>query len=195
MKRILLFIAFTLLTSSIYAEKIVATYTLFGTKRNVEAGVDEKGALNVFIQVVGESSDYVMIRVRGEANISKFRSQLSYCKKKFIEWEQVAKRNNISEFKKNMDITFPKVEVWWVGLEWYSSYDKNFIKPFFVIKNGDAAFGANGVATHWANEFIDQEFYMLFETAYEAQTLIDALDIAKIKQVLNQEKEKYDLFR
>lgn len=194
MKRILL-IAFTLLTYSIYAEKIVATYTLFGTKRNVEAGVDEKGALNVFIQVVGDNSEYVMLRIKGESDIRRFRTQLENCKNKFIEWEQVAKRNNISEFKKNMDITFPKVEVWWVGLEWYSSYEKNFIKPFFVIKNGDAAFGASGVATHWANEFIDQEFYMLFETAYEAQTLIDALDIAKIKQVLNKEKEKDALFR
>lgn len=195
MKKILLFIAFVLLTTSLHAEKIVATYTLFGTKRNIEAGIDEKGALNVFIQVVGDDSDYVMLRIKGESDIRRFRTQLVNCKNKFIEWEQVAKRNNISEFKKSMDITFPKVEVWWVGLEWYSSYDKNFIKPFFVIKGGDAAFGSTGVATHWANEFIDQEFYMLFETAYEAQTLIDALDITKIKNVLNQEKEKYDLFR
>ena len=63
MKKILLFIAFTLLTTGMHAEKIVATYTLSGTKRNVEAGIDSKGALNVFIQVVGGSSDYVMIRV------------------------------------------------------------------------------------------------------------------------------------
>ena len=68
MKKILLFIAFTLLTTSMYAEKIVATYTLSGTRRNVEAGIDSNGALNVFIQVVGEDSDYVMIRVEGEEN-------------------------------------------------------------------------------------------------------------------------------
>lgn len=195
MKKILLFIAFTLQTTSMYAEKIVATYTMYGTKRNIEAGIDSKGALNVFIQVVGDNSDYVLVRITGEADIQKFRTQLSNCKDKFVEWEQVAKSNNISEFKKNMDITFPNVEIWWVGLEWYSSYDKNFIKPFFVIKGGDAAFGTTGVATHWANEFIDQEFYMLFETAYEAQTLINALDITKIKNVLNQEKEKNALFK
>lgn len=120
-KRILSLIAFTLLTTSMYAEKIVATYTLSGTRRNVEAGIDSNGALNVFIQVVGEDSDYVMIRVEGEEDIKRFRSQLAYCKEKFIEWEQVAKRNKVYDFKEEIDARFPNVEVWWVGLEWYSS--------------------------------------------------------------------------
>ena len=195
MKKILFLIAFTLLTTSVYAEKIVATYTMSGTKRNIEAGIDNKGALNIFIQVVGEYSDYVMIRVAGEEDIKRFISQLTYCKDKFIEWEQVAKRNNISDFKKEIDATFPNVEVWWVGLEWYSSYKKNFIKPLFLVNGGDASFGATGAAKHWNNEFITQSFYILFETAYEAQSLIDALDITKIKRILNQETQTDALFR
>jgi hypothetical protein len=187
MKKILLLIAFTLLTTSMYAEKIVATFTMSGTKRNIEAGIDNKGALNVFIQVVGEYSEYVMIRVTGEEDIRKFRTQLAYCKKKFIEWEDVAKSNNISDFKKEIDATFPNVEVWWVGLEWYSSFKKNFIKPYFVVNEGDAAFGTMGTATHWSNDFIDQEFYILFETASEIQSLIDALDIEEIKDELEED--------
>jgi muconolactone delta-isomerase len=178
-----------------YAEKIVATYTMSGTKRNVEAGIDSEGALNVFIQVVGEYSEYVMIRVSGEEDIKTFITQLTYCKNKFIEWEQVAKHNNVSDFKKEIDARFPNVEVWWVGLEWYSSYEKNFIKPLFVVNDGDAAFGTYGLATHWANEFIDQEFYMLFETAYEIQSLINALDITKIKSVLNRDAQTSALFQ
>ena len=195
MKKFLLLIAFSLLTTSVYAEKIVATYTMSGTKRNIEAGIDNKGALNVFIQVVGEDSDYVMIRVTGEEDIRRFISQLTYCKNKFIEWEQVAKRNNISNFKKEIDATFPNVEIWWVGLEWYSSYKKNFIKPLFLVNDGDASFGATGAATHWKNEFINQSFYILFETAYEAQSLINALDIAKIKSILNQDAQINALFQ
>ena len=195
MKKILLLIAFTLLTTSVYAEKIVGTYTMSGTKRNIEAGIDNKGALNVFIQVVGEYSDYVMIRVTGEEDIKRFVSQLTCCKNKFVEWEQVAKRNNISDFKKEINATFPNVEVWWVGLEWYSSYKKNFIKPLFLVNGGDASFGATGAATHWNNEFITQSFYILFETAYEAQSLINALDITKIKRILNQETRTDALFQ
>jgi hypothetical protein len=195
MKKLLLFIALSLLTTSIYAEKIVATYTLSGTKRNIEAGIDDNGALNVFIQVVGENSDYVMIRVAGEQDIIKFRNQLTYCKNKFIEWEQVAKSNKISNFKKPMDATFPNVEIWWVGLEWYSSYKKNLIKPLFLVNDGDASFGATGAVTHWSNEFINQTFYILFETANEIQSLINALDITKIKYVLNQEAQTNALFK
>ena len=195
MKKFLLFIAFSLLTTSMYAEKIVATFTMSGTKRNIEAGIDEKGALNVFIQVVGEDSDYVMIRVTGEADINKFITQLTYCKNKFIEWEQVAKSNNVSDFKKEIDATFPSVEVWWVGLEWWSSHKKDFINPVFVVNDGDAAFGTAGTATHWNNEFISQSFYILFETANEVQTLIDALDIRKIKNALDREAQTNALFQ
>ena len=195
MKKILFLIAFALLTTSVYAEKIVATYTMSGTQRNIEAGIDNKGALNVFIQVVGEQSEYVLIRVIGEEDIKRFITQLTYCRDKFIEWEQVAKRNNISDFKKEIDATFPSVEVWWVGLEWYSSHKKNFIKPLFLVNNGDAAFGATGAATHWNNEFIDQTFFILFETANEVQSLINALNITKIKHALNQEAQTNALFQ
>lgn len=195
MKKILLFVAFTLLTTSMYAEKIVATYTMSGTKRNVEAGIDDKGALNVFIQVVGEYSEYVMIRVSGEADIRKFITQLTYCKNKFIEWEQVAKSNKISDFKKEIDATFPYVEVWWVGLEWYSSHKMNLIKPLFLVNNGDASFGTTGAVTHRSNEFITQTFFILFETANEIQSLINALDITKIKNALKQDIETDALFQ
>ena len=195
MKKILLLIAFTLLTTSSYAEKIVATFTMSGTKRNIEAGIDNKGALNVFIQVVGEYSDYVMIRIEGEEDIKRFIAQLTYCKNKFVEWEQVAKSNNVYDFKKEIDATFPSVEVWWVGLEWYSSHKKNFIKPLFLVNNGDAAFGTTGAATHWNNEFIDQTFFILFETANEVQSLINALNITKIKSILNQEAQTNALFQ
>ena len=195
MKKILLFIAFSLLTTSMYAEKIVATFTMSGTKRNIEAGIDDKGALNVFIQVVGDDCEYVLIRVTGENDINKFKTQLAYCKNKFIEWEQVAKRNNVSNFKKEMDATFPNVELWWVGLEWLSSHKQNFIRPLFLVNDGDAAFGAYGTATHWNNEFITQTFYILFETPYEIQSLIDALNITKIKSSLNRDIETDALFQ
>lgn len=195
MKKILLVIAFTLLTTSMYAEKIVATYTMSGTRRNVEAGIDDNGALNVFIQVVGDDCDYVLIRVEGEEDIKRFRSQLAFCKNKFIEWEQVAKRNNVSDFKKEIDARFPNVEIWWVGLEWCSSYKKNLIKPLFLVNDGDASFGARGAVTHWKNDFITQTFYILFETAAEIQSLIDALNIPKIKSSLNRDIETDALFK
>ena len=59
----------------------------------------------------------------GKNKFNKFsrknrKSSTPYCKKKFIEWEQVAKSNRVSDFKKGIDAIFPDVEIWWVGLEW-----------------------------------------------------------------------------
>ncbi len=101
----------------------------------------------------------------------------------------------VYDFKKEIDARFPNVEVWWVGLEWYSSNKKNFIKPLFLVNDGDASFGTYGTAVHWANDFIFQEFYILFETANEIQSLIDALNISKIKASLNRDMETEALFQ
>jgi hypothetical protein len=71
----------------------------------------------------------------------------------------------------------------------------NLIKPLFLVNDGDASFGTTGAVTHWNNEFITQTFFILFETANEIQSLIDALNISKIKASLNRDMETDALFQ
>lgn len=51
-----------------------------------------------------------MIRVEGEEDVKRFRTQLAYCKNKFIEWEQVAKHNIAHTLYVLVD---KKVCIWW----------------------------------------------------------------------------------
>lgn len=196
MKKILFFIAFVCLTTSIHAEKVVANFTMSGIEKNIEASINSKGVLSVFIQVIGEyKNENVFVRVQGEDDINKFVTQLTYCKSKFIEWEQVAKKNNINDYKKEFDATFPNVEIWWSGSKWYSSHKRNFIKPLFLVTDGKAAFGAGGEATHWDNEYIDQKFYLIMNSVEEINSLIKALNVDNIKNVLNQDTQADALFQ
>lgn len=196
MKRIVLFVALVMLATSAYAEKVVGTYTCAETQKNIEAYIDDKGVLKVFVEVLGEyQRDKVMIKIDGENDINKFIAQLKYCKEKFIEWEKVAKTNNIKDFKKNFDVTFPNVEIWWRGSEWFSSYKRNFIKPLFIVNDGKASFGAGGEATDWNNEYIDQDFYLILISTAEFDSLIKALNPQTIKNVLNQDTQADALFQ
>lgn len=196
MKKNVLFIMLALFATIVHAEKVVGTYTMAKMQKNIEAAYDSKGVLNVYIEVLGEyENDEVMIRINGEKDLIQFISKLEYCKTKFVEWEKVARDNNVTDFKKQFDVTFPKVEIYWRSSKWYSTFKGNYLKPLFLVTNEDVSFGAGGTAKHWDNEYIDQEWYLLLVSVSEIEGLIDALNPEKIKLELNKSENTDELFQ
>ena len=197
MKRVILFIALILCTMSANAEKVVGTYTMAEMPREIEAAFDNKGALNVYVEVLGEyKNDKVMIRISGENDLNQFISKLKSCKAKFIEWKKVAQTNNVTDYSKPFDITFPNVEIYWRGSEWFSTYKRDHLKPLFLVgSDGKASFGAGGKAKDWDNEYIDQQWYLILISESEFDGLIDALNPEKIKSELNKNVNADALFQ
>lgn len=197
MKKVLLFITFVVISTSAFAEKVVGSYTMAGIQKDVEATFDNLGDLRVYIEILGAyKNDKVMIEIEGERDLNLFISQLRYCKTKFTEWVKVAKENNITGYQKEFDVVFPKVEIWWIGTKWYSSYKRDFIKPIFLVgDNGEASFGVGGVATDWDNEYIDQKWYLILISPSEFDSLIEALNPDKIKSALIQNANADALFQ
>lgn len=197
MKRFFLFIALVLCTMSANAEKIVGTYKMAEMPREIEAAFDDNGALDVYVEVLGENeNDKVMILISGENDLNQFISKLEYCKEKFKEWEKVAKTNNVTDYSKEFDVTFPDIEIYWWGEEWFSTFSRNYLKPlFFVGSDGKASFGASGKVKDWFNEDIDQQWYLILKSESEFDELIDALNPEKIKSELNKNENVDDLFQ
>lgn len=197
MKKILLLMALMMSSAFAFAEQVVGSYTMGGSPREIEAFIDKKGVLKVFIEIEGEyRHDKVMIKIDGESDLNRFVSQLKYCKGKFIEWKKVAQENNVTDYRKKLDVIFPKVEIWWLGNEWYSSYKRGFIEPLFLVgSDGDAVLVAGGKAKDWDNEYIDQKWYLIFMSESEIDSLIEALNPTKIKEALNQTSNNDALFQ
>lgn len=197
MKKIVLFIVFALFAITAHAEKVVGTYTMGGMSKDIEAAFDSKGELNVYVEVLGEyKNDKVMIRISGEKDLNLFISKLKYCKEKYVEWSKVAKDNNVKDYTKEFDATFPNVEIYWLGSKWYSTYKRNHLKPLFMVgSDGDATLGAGGKAKHWDNEYIDQQWYLILISASEFDGLINALSPEKIKSELNKNENADALFQ
>ena len=197
MRKFILFVVFALFAITANAEKVVGTYTMAGMPMDIEAAFDSKGELNVYVEVMGEyKNDKVMIRINGEKDLDLFISKLQYCKEKYVEWSKVAKDNNVKDYSKEFDVTFPNVEIYWLGAKWYSTYKRNHLKPLFLVgSEGDATLGAGGKAKHWDNEYIDQQWYLILISASEFDGLISALNPAKIKSELNKNDNADALFQ
>lgn len=198
MKKFMWLIAFALCSLGASAEKVVGTYTMAEMSWEIQASIDSRGTLDVFVGVLGErDNDKVFINISGEENINLFISALTYCKEKYIEWSKVAKDNNVTDYSKPFDVTFPKVEIYWRGSEWFSTYKKDHLNPtlFLVKKDGNSAFITGGKAKHWDNEYIDQQWYLILTSVSDFDSLITALAPEKIKSELNKNKNADALFQ
>ena len=175
------------------AEKVVGHYHQGSTEYIVQAGT-YKNDLVVFIQVDGKyKSDKVFICIDGAENIQNFIDALNVCKTKYIEWSEVAKSNNITDFRKPINVKFPDVEITWFGNKWYLSRKQNF-NPEFVVGENINFVVISGKANHWDNKYIDTKYYM-FLTPNDIDELVKVLNVDNIYSILSQETKTDALFQ
>ena len=195
MKKIFIFclMALVMCVNANAQEKVVGYYHQVSREYNVEA-TNYKNDLTVFIQVKGKyEHDKVYIRIDGVKNIHSFIDGLNICKTKYIEWSEVAKNNNVTDFRKAIDVNFPNVEICWLGSKWYVSHTQNFIKPNFVVSGNVNFIIIYGKAKYWNNEYIDTSFFMGLNLD-NIDELINALNVDNINSILNQETKIDTLF-
>ena len=175
------------------ADKVVGHYHQGSTEYNVEATTYQND-LVVFIQVDGKyKSEKVFICIEGAENIQNFIDALNVCKTKHIEWSEVAKSNNITDFRKPINVKFPSIRIMWLGTKWYLSHKQNFNPEFVVGENTNFVVIA-GKANHWNNKYIDTKYYM-FLTPNDIDELVNALNVDNIYSIFSQETKTDALFQ
>lgn len=175
------------------ADKVVGHYHQGSTEYNVEATTYQND-LVVFIQVDGKyKSEKVFICIEGAENIQNFIDALNVCKTKHIEWSEVAKSNNITDFRKPINVKFPSIRITWLGTKWYLSHKQNFNPEFVVGENTNFVVIA-GKANHWNNKYIDTKYYM-FLTPNDIDELVNALNVDNIYSIFSQETKTDALFQ
>ena len=199
MKKLVLLFAcvFCFCNVNTFAEQKVGSYNVLDRSLDVEASINDKGQLNVYVGILGEyTHTNIMLGIKGEDNIKSFAYSLREMKAKYNEWKGVARANGVTDYSKEMDIPFPNVEIYWKGSsKWYSTFSRNFIKmKFLVSDDGSASVGCGGEAEDWDNEYITEQWYFLFTSADEIEGLIKVLDVEKIKNKLSSKQNTDDLF-
>ncbi len=184
---------FALFTNFVFAQNVVGKYTAMNLTNNIEASI-KQGDLRVWVAIPGDEN--TMFKIEGENDLNSFILQLKKCKEKYIEWCNVAKTNNVTNYAKKFDVSFPNIEIWWKGSKWFSSYKRNFFRPsFFINKEGTAIFIVNEQASDWDNEYIDTEFTFILGSVDDFDNLITALNPEKIRNALTKNENIDDLFK
>ena len=196
MKKTILIILGLLLLVALFAEPVVATYTMTGVKMDVEAASDGKLFVSVNSNKTFVDKPFLILPA---SDVEVFRGELMVLKNKYIEWKDTAEKNNVTELTKIM----PGFENLTVRFGWmFGGY--NFSKtsctmtPIFSVNNG--VYGVGMVIPEQvssSNQFMkwDRDVVMLFVSPAEIQSLYDATCPSKVKDAYDAANKKDDMFK
>ena len=197
MKKIITLFTLILMTTAMMAEQVVGSYhsSYFDKDYEVEAAYSKGEQLSVYITVEGNSStEKVYLNFKGE-DIEALITSLQLSKTKFIEWEKIARENNVTDMMKPFDISFPYCTVAWYGSQWWFCFRKSIAPDFMVTSDGQILFLITGTATSSRNEYIDTKYYLALSSEKDFDSLIDAINPMRIKEQFEKKERVNDLFK
>lgn len=197
-KAFLIFSLLAIFINSGFSQEPIDSYynSYFDKERNILAS--EKGQnLELYLELESENTDSPMLlNADNETKIIAFRNALIELKAKFSEWKSVAKKNRVTDFKKEFDISFPKLTLgWYYDTKWVFDFNKQIVFYFSVLDENRILAAAVGVAEADTNEFITQKYYLAFLNVEEIETLINKIHPDNIRKKLHSKKATEDLFK
>lgn len=197
MKKILFIIAL-LMPGVSFAQETVADYHCDYFDKDYEISItteknDPSTISNVYIEVAGErQNETVTLNYKYPLSLL---SSLKEVRNKYAEWVKVAEDNHITEMTKQIPVDMPSVTVCWYGTKWYFAFDKRINFVFMILDNGKKIIVMNSKVTASSNEYIDQNFYWVFQSVAELDEFIKKLDYPKFIEKINAKANNADLFQ
>lgn len=175
----------------------------YGKKSKVHYYYD--GSLVFLIHAVG--ADYCVCYV-DSATVPAFRNAIKEVRKKYCEWEEVAKKNNVEYIHKDFEIDFPNVTIAWKEEEEEKAHfkDEQKLKPEFVIRESKSGVSFFDLLERTEEDVIFFSSHIYPEFGFNSisdfdrfERLISVEAVDSFRNEINEEerkkKETYDLFK
>ena len=197
MKRTLFSFLALVLAIPCFSQKEVSSYysTYFSKDFSVMASYQDNGSLKEYITIESDRGDDNTLILLEGSEITSFIESINKIKTKYLEWVNVAKENNVTDMSKEFDISMPRVTIAWYSSDWFFHF-RFILKPRFVVTaKGKAVFVITGEATASSNEYITRDIYFALEGEKDFDGFLEAISPDKIKEKLDAEQNKKDLFK
>ena len=190
MKKLLLVFALFFAATSVSAQEFDYDYfyNLATEERyDLEVSLDEDDNIeHIFIEVDGETYDQVYIKIKAE-QLNAFHSALRKVKSKFLEWEQVAKDNGVTDFEKEIEVDFPELEAYWYcDDDWKDSFSSEPYVLFVVDEEGDSYVGIGDYVEDWEDDSYSETYFFILSYEVDFDDLINKTSLNYIRQKINE---------
>lgn len=192
MKNILFATFFCFIIISAFSQETIGKYSCSEKQKNVKYSEDSE---QYFIEISSGSGRDAYFIIKNQ-DVPAFRKALSAAKVKYKEWVKVAKENNVTDLKKDIDIFFPTGSFAWLGSEWHFNFSA---KPeaIFLITKGDYILVLFGGQKYTAsdNRYIDEKAFWFFSSVKEIEELELLLTPEYLANYKSKKSNKEDLFK
>lgn len=191
MKKYSILILVLTLSSFVQAQKKVSEYSssFFDKTFEVQASEPKNGIFSFFIHCESKDKHKVGFILKSN-DVPDFINSLNEIKQKFSEWEDTAKKNNVTDFDKEFNTKFNSVRTFFTyGSDWHFESGVR-VKPYFkVTQDGQCLIIFNSrELTASDNQFMTVKgFILAFSSIKEVDEFINALDF---DTVINEESKK-----
>ena len=175
----------------------VAEYTILGETYEITADTpNKKGKYTIFLYIKSKIDGKSLLEISSK-NINDIHDALVEAKKKYIEWDSLARANKVESFSREMDIKMNSfVLSWYYGTRWWS-VTYHYKKPTFIYdKESNHSFLSyifNVPAED--NRFIKSDASIGFYCPNDMDDLINVLDYQKLLESARKAHEKDNLFK
>lgn len=180
------------------AQTKVATFKAYERQTYTVYAYNSNARLITLVEGYTSFNHSTYLVLQNEQVLDRFVSELISVKNKFSEWSQVAKKNKVSRYYKDIPTNFPTVYV----TDRYTDDSSNFHEISFPVK---AEFNVNDEGRPWLllscradwraynNHIYTTEWELEIKSTSQLEGLIDALDKNKIKAKAASKRD--DLFK
>lgn len=186
----------------------------------------KQGVITVYLSTIAVISNYPsstelekqVFLITGERNIRAFITSLTEVRNKFIDWVEVAHKNNITSLNKEMNISFPEICIHWTSFAVHRHQktstpnptyrncriklqpvfllqDNEWVEKLFDVKKNVPYVVFSGKATSANNQFIETQYNFSFSSVNEIDELIANIQIDTIEEKLDKRLAKDSLFK
>lgn len=182
-----------------FSQENFTTYdcTALEKKYDVSVSKDKKNEISFWIEAktYDTTSKSVKLILKGKETI-EFKEYLNALKVKFNEWSEVAKKNEVVDFRKDFEyknLTFSSAFSYG---KWQFDFSTNISAYFTVIKSKPFMIIRSDELQSSSNQFMKNSgllFY--FQKNEDFDSLLNALDEEKAIKMFNDKEQKETLFK
>ena len=227
MRRFELIICLLLSSIGVFAQERIFMGRFKTNNSHFDVSVSRKqGTISLYLSTVHaiecppaatELEEQVFI-ISGKKRINAFLASMTLVRNKYVEWTDIARRNNVFSLDKEIAVEFPEISLTWTSMavrryqntgSQNPTYRDNHIRfrPKYYLHNNEwletlfhykqnvpyILFSGNAVSSN--NSYISTDYDFSFSNVSEIDSFIDSIQLNKLEAVLNKEKARDDLFK
>lgn len=129
--------------------------------------------------------------------LQETKKSITDIKNKYKEWVVTAKQNKVTDMNEEMPVklVMPKAS-WRTNKWWFADGFCWNLPPYFIVKGGTKyyAYIQQEVRSR-SNEYVTSEIYLVFTSVNDFDSLLNALNVEKIKGMVDKKKNQKQLFK